>query len=396
MFELFHIFEFIKSQLENHQDSLTLIVTVFIAGSALILVNLVTHHLVQRYEVRKSQKDQVNRNLKPLLRATADVISRITEILITQKVSIFQAVALYDPSDEALKNRISALTAETLNRHESTAYRLINFLALSNFFTRETAALTPFARLDRVEFFLQHKIAVGLRGNLYGLHFLNTELQEDLGASYLDCAHRTRATDLTLSCFLSNLKSGHYDSHLYRKALEVFAVTPPFPAQDHIDRGAVEWKHTLVLAHLAIYLIDFYQELAVDPQWEEHRVFLVRLVRQWNADATKHLYLYEFGDLEQDNYLDTFPAPRTSTQSGLHTLFPLHRVGEGLTRGKKWMALNYRGSRFGRRHHPKHISRHGVSIQVGSNEVCRINWTSDLKDVYEDLLHYLRKRLLEP
>jgi len=137
--------------------------------------------------------------------------------------------------------------------------------------------------------------------------------------------------------------------------------------------------------------------MAADPQWEEHRVFFVRLVRQWNADSPKHRYLYEVGDLEGDNYLDTFPAKRTSSQSALNVsrLIPtILGLRDRMARARKFVALNYRGSRFGKRHHPKAIRSWGVKIRV-KDRWYEVRWKDDLATVHESVCSYLRVRLLE-
>lgn len=369
--------------------------TLILAGTGLILVNVLTHRLVARSELRARQREQVERNLKPLLRATADLISRLVEILITHKRAVMEAIAVYDPT--ALDARLDTAieTAADLNRHETTAYRLINYLTLANYFGRETSGIAPFPVLDRAEYFLQHKIAVGLRGNLYNVGFLSTELQEDLATSYLECDRTVRAADLSSGIFLAHVKAKKYPRDFFRRALNFVAVVPPYAnSQDAMDRSKKEWKHTLALAHLGIYLIDFYQELANDPQWEEHRVFFVKLVRQWNVDAQKHRYLYEPGDLETSDYLRTFPAKRTSRESSLYSIPSLFGLRDAVSRMSKLVTLNLRAARFGRRHHPKQLKSWGVRIKVGERRF-DVRWDYDLWDVYTSVRSWLDVRLLE-
>ncbi len=149
---MFEFFDILQSQA----------VPLFWAGAALIVVNVVTHAAIDRYEQRRRDREKVERNLKPLLRATGDLISRISEILITRNASIVAAIKDYRPG--RFSDRIESLRSTNLNRHESTAYRLVNFLAVSAYLTRQTADVSPFPLLDRIDYFVQHKIAVGLRG----------------------------------------------------------------------------------------------------------------------------------------------------------------------------------------------------------------------------------------
>ena len=305
-----------------------------------------------------------------------------------------ESIAAFEP--DSLEERVSdqLQSAADLNRHETTAYRLVNYLALSAAFTRETSGLRPFPRLDRAEYFLQHKHAVGLRGNLYHLSFFSTELQEDMAQAFLKSNSKARPVDLSAGMFLSNLKIQKYPIDFFRRGLEFVGIVPPYARSGAVlDRTSREWRHTLCLAQFGIYLIDFYQELANDPQWEEHRVFFVKLVRQWNADLPKHRYLYEPGDLESDDYLATFPAKRTSRQSALYSLPSLFGLRDVFTRLRKAIALNVRGSRFGKRHHPKILRRWGVRIKVGDRRF-DIRWDTDLEATYSSVRSWLDTRLL--
>ena len=286
------------------------------------------------------------------------------------------------------------------------------------------------------QYFLQHKIATGAKGNLFGLGFLSTETQEDMAANYLKCDPSARAADLTAGSFLNHLQAGKYPTVLFQKALEFVGVIPPYyDTWGVMNRTEQKWKHTLVLAQFVIYLIDFYQELAQDPQWEEHRVFFVRLVKQWNADINgKSRYLYVHGDLNSDNYLDTFPSNRTSRQSAVFSsslfrmaiscvtaavvlealyftgilawkhVWPLllffvlflivEKIGRPLSYLIKWCGLNIRGSRFGRRHYPKRIGSKGVTVKA-SNRDYVVEVATDLKGVHEHVLLWLHERLLD-
>lgn len=367
----------------------------FLAGLGLILVNLLSHRLVASYDRRARHREQVQKNLKPLLRATGDLISRLVEILITQKKPLIDAIEHFNPQhlEQRLESEIA--TSADFNRHETTAYRLINFLTLAHYFGRETSEIPSFRLLDRAEYFLQHKHAVGLRGNLYHQSFLSTELQEDLATSYLECDKSARAVDLSLGMFLAQLKAGRYPLAFFEAALKVVTLVPPYTTSgDSIDRSDDSWRHTLALAHLAIYLIDFYQELAHDPQWEEHRVFFVRLVRQWNADSQKHRYLYEPGDLGTSDYLRTFPSPRTSRQSSLYALPRILGIRDAIGRFRKSIALNLRGARYGRRHHPKRVRRWGVRVKTDKRRF-DVRWDTDLRSTLTAIRGWLDVRLLE-
>ena len=399
--------ELLKELLPLLANELGVAWTLLLSGTGLILVNLATHRLVARHDFRVRQREQMDRHLKPLLRGTADLISRLVEILITQKAATVDAIRDYAPDDLDKRLTKELPTAAELNRRETTAYRLVNYLALSASFSRETSGLSPFPRLDRAEYFLQHKLAVGLRGNLYGLSFFSTELQEDMARAYLESNSDSRAVDLSAGMLLANLKSGRFPLDFFRRALDFVGIVPPYAAGQgsatgqvappnasfRVDTAAEAWKHTLCLAQFGVYLIDFYQELANDPQWEEHRVFFVELVRQWNVAANKRRYLYEPGDLKTNDYLRTFPAQRTSRQSALYGL-PLFGLRDVLSRLRTAVVLNLRGSRFGKRHHPKVLRRWGVRIKRG-REFFDVRWHQDPQITYEQVRKWLDTRLLK-
>ena len=80
---MFEFFDILQSQT----------VPLFWAGAALIVVNVITHAAIDRYEQRRKDREKVASNLKPLLRATSDPISRISEILIIRNPSLVSAVS---------------------------------------------------------------------------------------------------------------------------------------------------------------------------------------------------------------------------------------------------------------------------------------------------------------
>ena len=124
-----------------------------LCGCFLIFVNVLTHAWVNWLQSRSNDRARVSENLKPMLRGCADLISRIVEILITHKKTMLEAINSYD--GELLSERIlnTVKTADDFNRHETTAYRLINFFALATYFERQTAGIRSFPLLDRIEYF---------------------------------------------------------------------------------------------------------------------------------------------------------------------------------------------------------------------------------------------------
>ena len=364
-------------------------------GIILILVNVITNFAIERQKERSTRQELVRRNLKPLLRASAELISRTSEILITHNQRMMEAIDVY--GDANAIDRLRNLKPLLMNRHESTAYRLINYLAIANDFGRQTAETPSFRFLDRVEFFLGHKVPVALRGYLYGVELLSREVQEELAVSLLQNYKDARANDLSVGQFCELLKDQKYAPELFDAALRVFKVNAHLLKNDEeIDPTSKEWKHILALAQLTVYLIDLFHELGGDCQWEEHRLLLVSMIRHWNSRSIQRVYLYEPGDLSTENYLDTFPGkivkPRLF-EAWIGRLPGIRQSRIFFSRCAKRLILNLRGSRFHRRHYVKTITGKGVKVSGKVDDISLL-WTEAFKTLHTRIRTHLQVHVI--
>ncbi len=369
-----------------------------VVGIVLILVNTFSDYLIRSREERRRQFKLVTSHLKPVLSATSDVISRICEIIVTQRPHTLGAIARYDPLKH--EERVVQISQFTMNRHESTAYRLIRLLGLSNQFLHKTAGTPSFPLLDRAEYFLKHKMAAGLRGNLYGISFISRELQLEMATVFDKSQERDVARELSIGEFCDLVKKDEFARHSYKLALDLFAVDcTPLITNKPVDRNDENWKHILALAHLCVNLIDMDQTLGGHAQWEEYRVFLVRLIRQWNSDLQQPLYFYQIGDAKPEkSYLDTYPGNVTS----LSTIAAILAKIPGWTRCRgmferigKYFRLNIRGIRYGRRHSTKRLNRKGVKVYA-DKEWEEFNLDMDIRPLHEKLKRFLERRMANP
>lgn len=373
---------------------LSLIAALIFAGTVLILVNAGSHALIESIKSRRQRRDVVTRALRPVLGACERLVSRIADICVTHQESMSRIIRQYAPA--AIANRLPALTALSMNRHESSAFRLAHFLALTHHFACQTADTPSFGLLESINYYLQHKIPVGLRGNLY-IPLMSTKVQDELGARFLDCAEESGVVALQAGKFLSLVTSTPDGGELFAAAMNVFRVdTAPLAAGRDVAPADEDWRRLLALSHLCVYLIDFFQEFDNNCRWEEERLFFVRLLVQANVASVRHRYLYEPGDLVTGNYLDTYPGrliPPPLLVSIVIALLERIRLLRPLERLAKRVRLNLRGGRYRRRHDTKRIGPGGVRIRAGGRWR-DLRYLDDVRSVYQALRDYEAARMV--
>lgn len=361
-----------------------------LVGTALILVNILSHVIIEELRARSARSDLVERELKQVLGAAGGLLSRICDALATYAEEFRQEIRHYGASD----GRLQALTPVSMRRLESTVYRLVYFLATAKAFERRTAETAPFPLLERARQYLSHKIPVVLRGNLYGLRLLETEIQEELAAVFF---RPGGGEDLSVGRFCEILRADRRGRELFVKVLELFLVH--VPPRDRLREDCFKdvpaARRLMALAHLGVYLADFCQDFSRTSQWEEYRFLFARFIRSWNSENEKKRYLYEPGDLETDNYIRSYPG-RLSPLGLLENLgrrvyfMPfLVRQGEHLW---KLATLNIRGGRAMRRHDLKEVWQSGIRIK--ENGVWKkFLWAGDISEVYREVQDYSRRRV---
>jgi hypothetical protein len=372
---------------------LAFILTIVVAGASLILVNILSARLIDGWRDHIRRRQELIRTLRPVLKASAEVVSRLSDILILHRESFLRTYESYRGAD--LPSRIRILTPVEMNRIESTAFRLVNFLVLAEEFRRKTSDTPSFGLLERAEYFLQHKIPVALRGNLYQHQMIATEIQEEIAAAALGLLEHRPALEFSVGSLCSFIRSGEYDAELFEVAVKAFLVDTKCLGDDtEIDRTSPSWQHVLTLAHLGVYLIDLFQDLADNCQWEEQRLLFVKVIKGWNTGSVRHRYLYEPGDLQTENFLDTYPGglvPGSMLLGVLERVVAFCRMGRLFDRRLKFLALYRRGLRFRRRHNTKAIHSWGLRIH-GEKRSWTIRLSEDLYTVMREVREYLESR----
>ncbi len=388
--ELLHLVESLPRELVQ------LALSLFLTGAALILATLISHGLIDAFKARSQRRRHVSRHLMPALSVADELVSRLTEILVWQKSSMLESVAEYDRGT-ALE-RMRNLRPDEMTRIESTAYRLIHFLATAALFRRATLDTPRFGMLDRATFFLRHKIPVALRGLVYDLNSgISTETQDALGTEFFDHDRTRTALDLSPGLFCRYLRSGEYPKELYLTAQAFFAVdTRPLTEDAVVDPRSPDWRRIIGLVGLTIYLVDFVASLAQSPQWEERRVYLVKLIKEWNKLAPRRVYLYAERDVDAESFVGTYPG-RATSRNPLLALIDLvpekwavrRHAGRAYRRGAAW----WRGRRFTHRHAAKKICDAGVKVRLGDGTWKLFSWHKDLKEVHAEIKAFLGVRL---
>ena len=386
----------VKAATESAGGFPRLIASIFIVGTALIVVNVLSHAFIEWLRRISCRRELVERNLKLVVDSASALLSRICDILVTYPDEMKKVIDAYSP--EQSRQRRAQLIPISMNRHESTAYRLICFLAAVKYFERQTAETSSFPQLERIHQYLHHKIPVVLRGNLYGYKLLETEMQEELATAFLDSNISACAGDLSVSQFCKVVKDQDDKYALFDKALQFFCASVPISTQLECNRltDNQDSKHFMVLAQLGVYLADFCQDFGRTSQWEEYRLLFVCFIKQWNKTCMKKRYLYEPGDIGTDNYLRSFPgrlSPLGLLENvGRRILFVpwLIRQAEHVW---KLIALNIRGGRSMRRHDLKALRTFGLKIKV-MEEWMSFRWNDDLPEVYSAVQNYSKHRIV--
>ena len=364
-----------------------------LVGVALIVINVLSHLIKELYKVHSERKQMVERSIEPVVKTAEHLLSRICDIFVNYQE---ERHAEFETYKEAIKDKIKFdehlknLTPLTVNRHESTAFRLVKLLAVIEYFNRQTAEIKPFPHLKRARYYLTHKkLEMGLRGKLYNYKSLGTEVQDEIATTFLESNKLTRACDLTIGSYCKLLLESNTFRELVKKAMDFVCVNTSLLEDGQIDRKEEEWKHLFVLMHFGVYLADFCQYFGNNSAWEEYRFIFVRFIKQWNVDSNVQRYLYEPGDIGR-SYLHTFPG-ETSPYGFIATLWHLFLNKITLERYddiKKWTYLLGRSMRFIRRHDWKLIGIYSLKIRNW-----KLSWHEDVSKVYGTVKVYSEQRL---
>jgi hypothetical protein len=357
--------------LKEHKTIYKFIFILIVSGVLLIIINSVTHLIIQLIsewiKIKSENRKIVNKNLPPLIKSTGSLISRMIEIICE-----FQKPTLYDIRifhQKILEDRIKEIAnGEVLNRHESTAYRLIAFFAYLDIFERSTSNITGYKYLDSIQYYADNKILMGFRGKIYkSKTSLSSQVQDRISNFFWNESEERKECSININNFVSLLNDKN-KLEIFKYALNFFYVQTNqienFNEKCSIDTNDRSWQQIMTLAHVTIYLIDLYQDFNFDPDWEVYRVYLVALIKEWNENTKqiKKVHLYNIGDLDTNNYYDTF-------SKNIFYVIKWYNYINILLIVKKYRikySLNKRGKIFKKRHYMKKITKFGVNVYLKS------------------------------
>lgn len=94
------------------------------------------------------------------------------------------------------------------------------------------------------------------------------------------------------------LREDEEKRHLVQVVVKSLLIEPTYLENwSNIDNRDDAWLRIVTLCHLTIYLIDMFQKIDNNPKWEEYRVFLVRVLKEFNKKNSTTTYLYTDKDL---------------------------------------------------------------------------------------------------
>jgi len=343
----------------------------------LVLFNAVLHAFKEwftdRYKRRADDNATVDRELRPLLHATTDLVSRLLELLL-QTGSRMQQQHWKPLENNACVDVLS------LDRLQSTTIRFISFLALRERFRSHTNRISS-ERLERIRFYVDRKIPTALKGNIFAAEILSNEAAEACGEFFQPAEASQQITTL---CLLEKVNSdagrGLFNAiggslAINLQKLQTFVATDQSPVDIDFDV-----RRILALAHFAIMLLDFQQDVSQTPHWEENRIVLCKMLVKYNRAREKAAFLYSHGDLASADYLDSYsPYVTGETPQERSGFVAKRRIAKVLAQRGKWT----------RQSHPvKVIDDQGVKSSMGKSNV-ELFWTDDLSTLVQKLNTYL-------
>jgi hypothetical protein len=336
-------------------------------ATLIVILNVIFHafkELFNRWHSRRSEENAaIDQALRPLLVGTSDLVARLVELLVQQGSRLQRE--RWEPLRTGPDS--PALSVIGISRFHSTVVRVIAFLALRELFRRKTLSMRS-RRLERIRFYLERKIPAAFKGNIFSAQILSTEEAEAIGEYF---APDSGIADLTVMALIEkiNEEPGRTFFNYIGGHISVSMQTLGQAISSHQIPSSDEGHRILSLAHLAILLLDFDQDLEDTPHWEEHRIVLCGFLKKHNQTMNKRVFLYRRGDLESKNYLDTYSAHSIQDRFIWRPSF-----------AERWLlkrSLTKRGKTHLLSHPVKLCTADGVhSQQDGQNE--RLLWNDDL------------------
>lgn len=355
--------------------------------------------------INRRKRDVLAAHLTPLLGIAEQVASRLLEIVTGSDKKMEAALARYRvarPLIEQLSGRFHSLQSEAIefDRHESTAFRLINLLTSMQEFAVGTLDIVGHKKLSDALEFVDGKISMGLRGNLFMSREgytppLSTETQERIAAQFY-CAESVFPLGLNVKEFLAEVGRGAPGIRAVAAVLEFLAVDPKtvkelYSADTNLFSPPTdEQRHLLNVIQATVYLIDFYQDLGNTPHFEEQRFLLVKILKIW-SEKVKRLYLYRPDDLKSESYLASYSdvMARQYIRSSCYREF-VYFFSKTTDDAVRRTALAYRSKKYQKKHALKIVTKTGLTIHSPTSEniyVFRIG--DDLKTIHSQFANYM-------
>lgn len=378
---------------------------------AIVVVNTVSFwvkdYFTDRGALNRKKRDVLASHLTPLLHIAEQATSRLLEIVTGSDKKMEAAVSQYRanrPSVQQLASRFLSLQsgANEFDRHESTAFRLINLLTSMQEFTVGTLDIANHVELTEALGYIDNKIPMGLRGNLFMSREgytppLSTETQERIAAQFY-CADSVFPLGLNVKEFLAEVERGAPGIRMVAPIMEFLAVDPAtvrelYAADTNLfSQPTNEQRHLLNVIHSTVYLIDFIQDLGDTPQFEEYRFLLVKILKLW-GERVKRLHLYRPDDLKSNSYLASYSEIAARRYKGASYYNQIdHIFSDNMSDKLRKAALAARSRKYQIRHALKIVTETGLAIRSPTSHreyVFRIQ--DDLKTIYTQFANYMNQ-----
>lgn len=260
------------------------------------IVTMVGQHLINRWKQVQDRKGDEQRAwtkiAMPAQEAADDLIARFFDILVRKRTLSVPNLSFANLADVPFPNNPGL--------ELTTTFRLIKFFAGVTYLQRQLPNSGDVMRLRQADLYVSNKVRMALKGNITGSTLkLPTETQQCIGAKFLESVPGNSPHEFDFYRFITTLRTDSEARAIAELASAVLAF------EGNIQDPTPELI-SLVVA--VIYLIDFHQDLLSSSKWEEFRLLLVSVVREWNTSPTNRrvIYLYSHADLATKNYFDSY------------------------------------------------------------------------------------------
>lgn len=269
-------------------------VTVLLSMVLSVLASLIATFIfvrLERRDRRRSEHDAAEAAAwqefgVPIVNASDQFIGRIWDIVVSTRAVNFLDFLRVPPDPW---NPSFELT---------TVFRLARILTAGTHFQRNLALAGSFPRLEHLRYYLFDKARWAMKAGAFtNAAGVPTEGQQWIGGKLLSATGSATPASMDFYAFITALKNDDdvYGAMSQCSRFLTFAVdTEGLPVQFR------------VVCVYTIYLIDAVHDLLFPGKWEELRLFLVEVLREYNRrGGAAGIRLYRHGDLVADDYLRT-------------------------------------------------------------------------------------------